>query len=90
MAGELFHNPPTSLSPVRVTSDGLVPLATGPLYSPTADVGADIQTDAECHERKWVTYSIIWSASNWSELGTVRPRAAAVLRLMTSSYLTGS
>jgi hypothetical protein len=37
-------------------------------------------------ERKWVTYSITWSASNWSELGTVRPRAA-VLRLMTSSYL---
>ena len=25
-----------------VTSDGLVSLATGPLYSPTADVGADI------------------------------------------------
>ena len=25
-----------------VTSDGLVPFATGPLYSPTADVGADI------------------------------------------------
>ena len=41
-------------------------------------------------QRKWVTYSITWSASNWSELGTVRPRAAAVLRLMTSSYLSGS
>src|ERR1700730_13485426 len=35
-------------------------------------------------------YSITWSASNWSELGTVRPREAAVLRLMTSSYLSGS
>src|SRR5262249_25768746 len=35
-------------------------------------------------------YSITPSASNCSELGTARPRAAAVLRLMTSSYLSGS
>ena len=37
-----------------------------------------------------VIYSITWSASNWSELGTVRPSAVAVFRLMTSSYLSGS
>jgi hypothetical protein len=35
-------------------------------------------------------HSITSSASNCSELGTGRPRAAAVLRLMTSSYLSGS
>jgi hypothetical protein len=36
------------------------------------------------------SYSITLSASSCSELGTARPRAAAVLRLMTSSYLNGS
>src|SRR5262249_60778639 len=43
----------------------------------------------ERHERAAV-HSITSSASNCSELGTARPRAAAVLRLMTSSYLSGS
>jgi hypothetical protein len=32
-------------------------------------------------------YSITWSASNWIELGTSRPSALAVCRLMTNSNL---
>src|SRR3974377_2189291 len=39
--------------------------------------------------RHSVSYSIILSASNCIEVGTVMPRALAVLRLMTNSYLTG-
>src|SRR4051794_17852478 len=49
--GEQLASDAATECPKWVTSDGLAPLATGPLYPPTADVGADIQTDAECHER---------------------------------------
>jgi hypothetical protein len=60
-------------------------------FPPVSDQEADI---ARCLKRaKGDTvqdYSITRSASNCRELDTVRPRAAAVLRLMISSYLSGS
>ena len=36
---------------------------------------------------RYIAYSITWSARCKSDWGIVRPRALAVLRLMTSSYL---
>ena len=42
------------------------------------------------HRSKQPIYSITSSASNCMEVGTVRPSAAAVFRLMTRSNLTGA
>ena len=45
---------------------------------------------AKCQKRTLCTYSIISSARASSAVGTSRPSAFAVLRLMTSSYLVGA
>ena len=66
----------------------LVGTVTGPLPGP-GPAGSSLSSLTEPHDELPLLYSITTSARASNVGGTSRPRALAVLRLMTSSYLVG-